>query len=58
MERFKHRLEELVVVSDRQIQKARKNSQQIQAGTISITNVMGIDEKRAREIFNEMYAIA
>lgn len=58
MGRFKHRLEELVVVNDKQIQKAGENSQQIQAGTISITNVMGIDEKRAREIFNEMYVIA
>lgn len=58
MNRFKHRLEELVVVSDKQIQKAGENSQQIQAGVINITNVMGIDEKRAREIFNEMYAIA
>lgn len=58
MERFKHRLEELVVVSDKQIQKAGENSQQIQAGSISITNVMGIDEKRAREIFNEMYVVA
>lgn len=58
MERFKHRLEELVVASDKQIQKAGENSQQIQTGTINITNVMGIDEKRAREIFNEMYAIA
>jgi len=58
MRRFKHRLEELVVVSDKQIQKAGENSQQIQAGSINITNVMGIDEKRAREIFNEMYVIA
>ena len=57
MRRFKHRLEELVVVSDKQIQKAGENSQQIQAGSINITNVMGIDEKRAREIFNEMYVI-
>ena len=44
--------------SDKQIQKAGENSQQIQAGAINITNVMGIDEKRAREIFNEMYIIA
>ena len=57
MKRFKHRLEELVVVNDKQIQKAGENSQQIQAGVINITNVMGIDEKRVREIFNEMYAI-
>lgn len=47
-----------MVASDKQIQKARNNSQQIQAGTICITKVTGIDEKRAREIFNEMYAIA
>ena len=46
------------MVSDKQIQKAGENSQQIQAGSINITNVMGIDEKRAREIFNEMYVIA
>lgn len=58
MEQFKHRLEELVVVSNKQMQKAGENSQQIQAGSIAITNIMGIDEKRAREIFNEMYAIA
>lgn len=58
MRRFKHKLEELIVGSDKQIQKAGGNSQQVQAGTINITNVMGIDEKRAREIFNEMYAIA
>lgn len=58
MKRFKHKLEELVVGSDKQIQKAGENSQQIQAGEINITNIMGIDEKRAREIFNEMYAIA
>lgn len=41
-----------------QIQNAGDNSQQLQANTINITNVVGIDEKRAREIFNEMYAIA
>lgn len=58
MRRFKNKLEELVVGSDKQIQKAGENSQQIQAGAINITNVMGIDEKRAREIFNEMYIIA
>lgn len=46
------------MVSDKQIQKAGENSLQIQAGSINITNVMGIDEKRAREIFNEMYVIA
>lgn len=43
---------------DKQIQKAGDNSQQVQAGTVNITNIVGIDEKRAREIFNEMYAIA
>lgn len=41
---------------DKQIQKAGDNSQQVQANNINI--IMGIDEKRAREIFNEMYTVA
>ena len=45
-------------MSDKQVQKAGNNAQQMQAEIINITNVSGIDEKRAREIFNEMYAIA
>ena len=40
----------------KQIQKAGNNSQQIQAQNITIVN--GIDEKRAREIFTEMYSVA
>ncbi len=36
-----------------QMQKAGKYSQQIQAGTVILQQ--GIDEKRAREIFNERY---
>lgn len=45
-------------MSDKQVQKAGNNAQQLQAEIINITNVSGIDEKRAREIFNEMYAVA
>lgn len=45
-------------MSDKQVQKAGNNAQQLQAEIINITNVSGIDEKRAREIFNEMYDIA
>ena len=45
-------------MSDKQVQKAGNNAQQMQAEIINITNVSGIDEKRARESFNEMYAIA
>ena len=43
--------------SNEQNQNARDNSQQFQANTINVTNVVGIDEKRAREIFNEMYTV-
>jgi len=39
-----------------EIQKAGNNSQQIQAQNVVI--VQGIDEKRAREIYDEQYAIA
>lgn len=39
-------------MSDKQIQKAGDNSQQLQAGNM-IVNI-GIDEKRAREIYQEM----
>jgi hypothetical protein len=46
------------VVNDRKKQNAGDNSQQLQANTINITNVNGIDEKRAREIFSEMYDVA
>lgn len=55
---FKVRLEELIVISNRKKQRAGNNSQQLQTDTINITNVNGIDEKRAREIFSEMYAVA
>lgn len=40
----------------KQIQKAGDNSQQIQAGTVIIQQ--GIDEKRAREIYREMFEIS
>ncbi len=43
------------MIGDRQIQEAGDNSQLMQAGTINIYN--GIDEKRAREICAETYAI-
>ena len=39
-----------------EIQKAGNNSQQIQAKNVVI--VQGIDEKRAREIYDEQYALA
>ena len=42
--------------SSKQTQKGGDNSQQIQANTIVINN--GIEEKRAREIFKEMFEIA
>ena len=54
----KVRLEVLIMMGDRKKQAAGNNSQQIQANTINITNVNGIDEKRAREIVREMYAVA
>jgi hypothetical protein len=40
---------------DKQIQKAGDNAQQIQATTVVVNN--GIDEKRTREIFSEMFAL-
>ena len=43
-------------MSDKQIQKAGDNSQQIQAGTVIIQN--GITEERARETFSEMTSVA
>lgn len=43
-------------MSEKQLQKAGANSQQIQANSITIIN--GIEEKRAREIFGEMFNIA
>ena len=46
------------MIGDRKKQKAGDNSQQLQANTINITNINGIDEKRAREIFSEMYEVA
>lgn len=42
--------------SSKQTQKAGDNSQQIQANTIIVNT--GIEEKRAREIFKEMFDIA
>jgi hypothetical protein len=45
-----------MMASGKQVQKAGENSQQIQAKTIVINN--GIEEKRAREIFREMFAVA
>ncbi len=44
-----------MMIADKQMQKAGDNSQLMQAGTINIYN--GIDEKRAREICAETYAI-
>lgn len=43
-------------MSDKQLQKAGDNSQQIQAGTVIIQN--GITEQRAREIYSEMSSAA
>lgn len=45
------------MIGDKQIQEAGDNAQQIQATNVNVFN-MGIDEKRAREIFNEMYTVA
>jgi len=45
-----------MIIGDKQAQKAGDNSHLMQAGTINIYN--GIDEKRAREICAETYAIA
>lgn len=44
------------IMSDRQQQKAGDNSQQFQVQTMIVNN--GIEEKRAREIFQEMFDIA
>ena len=52
---FKPRLERLTMTVDKQTQKAGDNSQLMQAATINIYN--GIDEKRAREICAETYAV-
>lgn len=46
-----------MMFGNKQGQRAGENSQLVQAGAINIYN-NGIDEKRAREIYNEMYAIA
>lgn len=54
--RSKHKSGELMMIGDRQAQKAGDNSQQIQAGEIHIHN--GIDEKRVREIYAETYEVA
>ena len=53
---FKHKLEASMMIGDKQTQRAGDNSQLMQAGTINIYN--GIDEKRAREICAETYAVA
>ena len=42
----------------KQKQSAGDNSTQVQAGTINVTNIVGIDDKRAREICREEYALA
>lgn len=52
----KPKLEVLMMFGNNQTQKAGENSQLVQAGTVNIFN--GIDEKRAREICSETYAIA
>lgn len=52
---FKPRLGELTMTVDKQTQKAGDNSQLMQARTINIYT--GIDEKRAREICAETYAV-
>lgn len=54
---FKRKLGVLAMSGDRQSQKAGDSSQLMQAGTINIYN-NGIDEKRAREICAETYAVA
>lgn len=41
-------------MSDKQSQKAGDNAQQIQAQTVVINNNNGIDEKRVREIYQEL----
>jgi len=52
--RHKFKLEKVTIVADNQTQKAGHNSKQIQAETYI---AVGIDEKRVREIFDEMFAI-
>lgn len=47
---------EKIVMADKQVQKAGDNSQQLQANSM-VVNV-GIDEKRAREIYQEMNALS
>ena len=47
--------EEPVMNNCKQLQKAGDGSNQYQANTIIVQN--GIDEKRAREIYNEMFAV-
>lgn len=44
------------IMSDKQQQKAGDNSQQFQVQTMIVNN--GIEEKRAREIFQEMFDVA
>lgn len=44
--------------SDKYTQRAGEGSQQVQANTIVINNNSGIEEKRAREIFMEMFNVA
>ena len=41
-------------MSDKQSQKAGDNAQQVQAQTVVINNNNGVDEKRVREIFQEL----
>lgn len=41
-----------------QVQEAGDNALQIQAQIVNIVNQSGIDEKRAREIFSDMFAVA
>ena len=53
---FRFKLEESMIIGDRQTQRAGDNSQLMQAGIVNVYN--GIDEKRAREICAETYAIA
>ncbi|MDR1006105.1 MAG: hypothetical protein LBL74_04500 [Bacteroidales bacterium] len=43
-------------MSEKQIQKAGNDAQQLQVGNMTVN--VGIDEKRAREIFQEMNALA
>ena len=50
----KSKLEKVTIMADEQTQKAGDNAQPIQADTVIIA---GIDEKRVREIFAEMFAI-